>query len=85
MIKIGGSHIFWHIIKIDTSHSVNDLIICHGYKVYIIKEYFVNYFLHMPELTFDMSSNQLEVHHKNSEPWRVTLVTRGITPLMVVV
>jgi glucose-1-phosphate cytidylyltransferase len=77
MIEIGGRPILWHIMKIYSTHGVNDFIICCGYKGYIIKEYFANYFLHMSDVTFDMSSNQMEVHRKKAEPWRVTLVDTG--------
>lgn len=77
MIEIGGRPILWHIMKIYSSHGVNEFIICCGYKGYVIKEYFANYFLHMSDVTFDMCSNQMEVHHKKAEPWRVTLVDTG--------
>lgn len=77
MIEIGGQPILWHIMKIYASHGVNDFIICCGYKGYVIKEYFANYFLHMSDVTFDMSSNRMEVHQKKAEPWRVTLVDTG--------
>lgn len=77
MIEIGGRPILWHIMKNYSSHSVNDFIICCGYKGYVIKEYFANYFLHMSDVTFDMTSNQMAVHHKKAEPWRVTLVDTG--------
>ncbi|MDK9718272.1 MAG: glucose-1-phosphate cytidylyltransferase [Trichlorobacter sp.] len=77
MIEIGGKPILWHIMKIYSSHGVNDFIICCGYKGYIIKEYFANYFLHMSDVTFDMLNNQMEVHQQNAEPWRVTLVDTG--------
>ena len=77
MIEIGGRTILWHIMKSYSAHGVNDFIICCGYKGYLIKEYFANYFLHMSDVTFDMSSNQMEVHQKKAEPWRVTLVDTG--------
>jgi glucose-1-phosphate cytidylyltransferase len=77
MIEIGGKPILWHILKMYSSHGVNDFIICCGYKGYVIKEYFANYFLHMSDVTFDMQSNTMEVHHKKAEPWRVTLVDTG--------
>ena len=77
MIEIGGKPILWHIMKIYSAHGVNDFLICCGYKGYVIKEYFANYFLHMSDVTFDMASNQMEVHHKKAEPWRVTLVDTG--------
>ncbi|MCT7995212.1 glucose-1-phosphate cytidylyltransferase [Laspinema olomoucense] len=77
MVEIGERPILWHIMKSYSSHGVNDFIICCGYKGYVIKEYFANYFLHMSDVTFDMQSNQMEVHHKHTEPWRVTLVDTG--------
>ncbi|MBF0434238.1 MAG: glucose-1-phosphate cytidylyltransferase [Magnetococcales bacterium] len=77
MIEIGGRPILWHIMKIYSSHGVHDFIVCCGYKGYLIKEYFANYFLHMSDVTFDMTHNRMEVHHKKSEPWRVTLVDTG--------
>jgi len=77
MIEIGGKPILWHIMKIYSAHGVNDFIVCCGYKGYVIKEYFANYFLHMSDVTFDMSSNQMEVHQRKAEPWRVTLVDTG--------
>lgn len=77
MIEVGGYPILWHILKIYSHHGVNDFIICCGYKGYVIKEYFANYFLHMSDVTFDMNLNQMEVHQKKAEPWRVTLVDTG--------
>jgi glucose-1-phosphate cytidylyltransferase len=77
MIEIGGRPILWHILKIYSSHGINDFIICAGYKGYIIKEYFSNYFLHMADVTFDMKHNKVEVHQKMAEPWRVTVVDTG--------
>ena len=77
MIEIGGKPILWHIMKIYSYHGINDFIVCLGYKGYIIKEYFANYFLHMSDVTFDMLENRMEVHHKNAEPWHVTLVDTG--------
>jgi glucose-1-phosphate cytidylyltransferase len=77
MIEIGGRPILWHIMKIYSAHGVNDFIICCGYKGYVIKEYFANYFLHMSDVTFDMSTNEMQVHHMKAEPWRVTLVDTG--------
>ncbi len=77
MIEVGGKPILWHIMKMYSAHGVNDFIICCGYKGYVIKEYFANYFLHMSDVTFNMSSNQMEVHHQKVEPWRVTLVDTG--------
>ena len=77
MIEIGGKPILWHILKMYSSHGVNEFVICCGYKGYIIKEYFANYFLHMSDVTFDMAENRMEVHQRNAEPWRVTLVDTG--------
>jgi glucose-1-phosphate cytidylyltransferase len=77
MIEIGGKPILWHVLKMYSAHGVQDFVICCGYKGYIIKEYFANYFLHMSDVTFDMVSNRMEVHHKHAEPWRVTLVDTG--------
>lgn len=77
MIEIGGKPILWHILKIYSAHGVNDFVICCGYKGYVIKEYFANYFLHMSDVTFDMAHNQMEVHERYAEPWRVTLVDTG--------
>lgn len=77
MIEIGGRPILWHIMKIYSSYGVNDFIICCGYKGYVVKEYFANYFLHMSDVTFDMTDNSMEVHHRKAEPWRVTLVDTG--------
>lgn len=77
MIEIGGKPMLWHIMKSYSAHGVNDFVICCGYKGYIIKEYFANYFLHMSDVTFDMVHNQMEVHEQKAEPWRVTLVDTG--------
>jgi len=77
MIEIGGKPILWHIMKIYSHYGINDFIICLGYKGYIIKEYFANYFLHMSDVTFDMRHDGMEVHQKHAEPWRVTLVDTG--------
>lgn len=77
MVEIGGKPILWHILKIYSAHGINDFVICLGYKGYIIKEYFANYFLHMSDVTFDMAANKMEVHQNNAEPWRVTLVDTG--------
>jgi len=79
MIEIGGKPILWHIMKIYSSHGIHDFVICLGYKGYLIKEYFANYFLHMSDVSFDMRSNKMEVHQKFAEPWRVTLVDTGDT------
>lgn len=77
MVEIGGRPILWHVMKIYSAHGINDFVICAGYKGYVIKEYFANYFLHMSDVTFDLSRNQMEVHHRRSEPWRVTIVDTG--------
>jgi glucose-1-phosphate cytidylyltransferase len=77
MVEVGGKPVLWHVMKIYSSHGVNDFIICCGYKGYVIKEYFANYFLHMSDVTFDMQHNKMEVHHRYAEPWRVTLVDTG--------
>jgi glucose-1-phosphate cytidylyltransferase len=77
MVEIGGRPILWHILKIYSMHGIRDFVVCCGYKGYIIKEYFANYFLHMSDVTFDMSKNRMEVHQRNAEPWRVTLVDTG--------
>ena len=77
MIEIGGKPILWHILKMYSAHGVNEFIICCGYKGYIIKEYFANYFLHMSDVTFDMADNRMVVHQRNAEPWKVTLVDTG--------
>jgi glucose-1-phosphate cytidylyltransferase len=77
MIEIGGKPIIWHILKIYAAHGINDFIICLGYKGYVVKEYFANYFLHRSDVTFDMVNNRMEVHERHAEPWRVTLVDTG--------
>jgi glucose-1-phosphate cytidylyltransferase len=77
MVEIGGRPILWHIMKIFSHHGINDFVVCLGYKGYVIKEYFANYHLHMSDVTFDLARNQLEVHHKVLEPWRVALVDTG--------
>jgi glucose-1-phosphate cytidylyltransferase len=77
MIEIGGKPILWHILKLYSAHGVNEFVICCGYRGYVIKEYFANYFLHMSDVTFDMQTNRMEVHEKKAEPWRVTLVDTG--------
>lgn len=77
MIEIGGKPILWHIMKIYSTYGINDFIICCGYKGYIIKEYFANYFLHMSDVTFDIQNNEMKVHQHHAEPWRVTLVDTG--------
>ena len=77
MVEIGGRPILWHILKIYSQHGINDFIICCGYKGYLIKEYFANYFLHMSDVTFDMRENRMHVHQSVAEPWQVTLVDTG--------
>jgi glucose-1-phosphate cytidylyltransferase len=77
MIEIGGKPILWHILKLYSSYGVNDFVICCGYRGYVIKEYFANYFLHMSDVTFDMATNEMHVHQKKAEPWKVTLVDTG--------
>ena len=77
MVEIGGKPILWHIMKMYSSNGINDFVICCGYKGYVIKEYFANYFLHMSDVTFNMRDNNMEVHNKRAEPWNVTLVDTG--------
>jgi glucose-1-phosphate cytidylyltransferase len=77
MVEIGGKPILWHIMKTYSEHGVNEFIICCGYKGYVIKEYFANYFLHQSDVTFNMDENDMVVHHKRAEPWKVTLVDTG--------
>ena len=77
MIEIGGKPVLWHIMKTYSAHGINDFIICCGYKAYMIKEYFANYFLHTADVTFDMRYNSMQVHHAVTEPWRVTLIDTG--------
>lgn len=77
MVNIGGRPILWHIMKSYSSHGIHDFVICCGYMGYVIKEYFANYFLHMSDVTFDMSDNSMEIHERHAEPWRVTLVDTG--------
>jgi len=77
MVEIGGKPILWHIMKLYSHYGIQEFVVCCGYKGYIIKEYFANYFLHMSDVTFDMSRNSMEVHHRNAEPWKVTLVDTG--------
>ena len=81
MIEIGGKPILWHIMKIYSHYGINDFVICLGYKGYVIKEYFANYFLHMSNVTFDMARNHMEVHERYAEPWRVTLIDTGADTL----
>jgi glucose-1-phosphate cytidylyltransferase len=77
MVEIGGNPILWHIMKIYSAHGINEFVVCCGYKGYIIKEYFANYFLHMSDVTFDIAHNKMEVHQNYAEPWKVTLVDTG--------
>ena len=77
MVEIGGKPILWHIMKIYSSHGIHDFIVCCGYKGYVIKEYFANYFLHMSDVTFDMTRNKMQIHQNYAEPWQVTLVDTG--------
>ena len=77
MIEVGGRPILWHIMKIYSAHGINEFVICCGYKGYIIKEYFANYFLHMSDVTFDLARNEMQVHRQNAESWKVTLVDTG--------
>jgi glucose-1-phosphate cytidylyltransferase len=77
MIEIGGRPILWHIMKIYSHYGINDFVICLGYRGYVIKEYFANYFLHMSDVSFDMTENRMDVHQRHAEPWRVTLVDTG--------
>jgi glucose-1-phosphate cytidylyltransferase len=81
MIEIGGKPILWHIMKMYSSHGLSDFVVCCGFRGYVIKEYFANYFLHMSDVTFDMTDNRMEVHHRNAEPWKVTLVDTGETTM----
>src|SRR5213080_3230139 len=77
MVEVGGRPLLWHIMKIYSQFGINDFIVCTGYKGYVIKEYFANYYLHMSDVTFDMADNRMEVHQRNAEPWRVTLIDTG--------
>lgn len=81
MTEIGGRPLLWHIMKIYSSHGINDFIICLGYKGYVIKEYFSNYFLHLSDVTIDLAKNSMEIHQSHSEPWRITLVDTGATTM----
>ncbi len=81
MVEIGGKPILWHILKIFSAHGINEFVICCGYKGYMIKEYFANYFLHMSDVTFNMLTNSMEVHRKQAEPWEITLVDTGETTM----
>ena len=77
MVEIDGMPILWHIMKIYSSYGINDFVICCGYKAFVIKEYFANYFLHTSDITFDIENNKMEVHKSRGEPWRITLVDTG--------
>jgi glucose-1-phosphate cytidylyltransferase len=78
MVEVGGKPILWHIMKMYSAHGVNDFVICCGYKGYMIKEYFANYFLHMSDVTFDMANNNaMEIHQQYAEPWKITLIDTG--------
>jgi glucose-1-phosphate cytidylyltransferase len=77
MVEIGGKPVLWHVMKIYSAHGIRDFIICTGYKGYVIKEYFANYFLHMSDVTFDMQKNSMEVHQRHADPWKVTVVDTG--------
>lgn len=77
MIEVGGKPLLWHIMKTYSHHGINDFVVCCGYKGYVIKEYFANYFLHMSDVTFDMEQNQMQVHQRHADPWKVTLVDTG--------
>jgi glucose-1-phosphate cytidylyltransferase len=77
MIEVGGKPILWHIMKMYAAHGVDEFVVCCGYKGYVIKEYFANYFLHQSDVTIDLANNSIEVHHKKSEPWKVTLIDTG--------
>lgn len=77
MVHVGGRPVLWHIMKLYSAHGVDEFVICCGHMGYVIKEYFANYFLHMSDVTFDMKDNSMEVHHRKSEPWKVTLVDTG--------
>lgn len=77
MVEIGGKPIIWHVMKIYSHFGINDFVICLGYKGYVLKEYFANYFLHMSDVTFDMAQNRMQIHDQHAEPWRVTLVDTG--------
>jgi glucose-1-phosphate cytidylyltransferase len=81
MVEVGGYPILWHIMKIYSAHGINDFVVCCGYKGYVIKEYFANYFLHMSDVTFDLRYNQMNVHTGNAEPWKVTLVDTGASTM----
>jgi glucose-1-phosphate cytidylyltransferase len=77
MVEIGGKPILWHIMKVYSSHGINEFVVCLGYKGYVIKEYFANYFVHTSDVTFDLAKNHVEVHQRHAEPWKVTLIDTG--------
>ncbi len=77
MVEIGGKPVLWHLLKLYSHHGINDFVICLGYKGYVIKEYFANYFLHTSDVTLDLSTNKMDVHHKHAEAWRITLIDTG--------
>lgn len=81
MIEIGGKPILWHILKIYSAHGINEFVICGGYKEYVIKEYFANYFLHTSDVTFDLQHNRMDIHYRRAEPWKVTLVDTGLNTM----
>lgn len=81
MVEIGGKPILWHVMKMYSSHGIHDFVVCLGYKGYMIKEYFANYFLHMSDVTIDMANNRMDIHQNSAEPWRVTLVDTGDTTM----
>lgn len=81
MIEIGGKPILWHIMKIYSHYGFNDFIICCGYKGYLIKEYFANYFLHQADMTIDLAGNKIEIHHSHAEPWKITLIDTGLNTM----
>ncbi len=81
MVEIGGKPILWHIMKIYSHHGFNDFVICLGYKGYVIKEYFANYFLHQSDITIDLQKNSMEIHESKAEPWKVTLVDTGLNTM----
>ena len=80
MVEVGGKPILWHIMKIYSAHGINEFVVCLGYKGYMIKEYFANYFLHVSDVTFDMKNNRMELHQNSTEPWQVTLVLSSGAP-----
>jgi glucose-1-phosphate cytidylyltransferase len=81
MVEVGGKPLLWHILKLYSTHGIQEFVICCGYKGYVIKEYFANYFLHMTDMTIDMTHNDIEVHHRRAEPWKITLVDTGLDTL----